>query len=95
MSKNYEVTAAISLSVSPDNRTKVIEAIKKLITDLKGKITSSDSWGEKPLAYRIKQDDSALFHHFAIELDPSGVNELSNRLKLTDGVIRSLIVLSE
>ncbi len=65
--------------------------VEKIVTDNGGKITKSDNWGKKKLAYQIAKQDQAVYVFYTVELPPEGVRKVEATLNITDEVIRYLI----
>ena len=57
-----------------------------------GKVTRTDNWGKKRLAYRIARQDFAIYVYFEIQLPTSSVNELERSLLITEEVVRHILV---
>lgn len=89
--RHYEVAVVLhpDLEMDQEGATNKIEAA---ITALGGKIDKKDNWGKRKLAYTIKKQDWGIYIFYQISLDPSKVQSLENTLRITDEVIRSLIV---
>ena len=68
----------------------LIEQFSKIITDHKGKVTKTEYWGLRTLAYKINKSRKG--HYVLIESDTSGeaVIELERQLRLHDDTMRSL-----
>jgi small subunit ribosomal protein S6 len=71
--------------------TKAEEKVTKVIKDNGGKITETDNWGKKKLAYEIKKQSSAVYVFYTLEVDPEKVAKIEALLNITDEVIRYLI----
>jgi len=69
-----------------------IAKIEKLITAADGTVTKRDNWGKRRLAYRIKKHDFAVYVYFKVQLKPEDVVGLENNLRITEEVIRHLLV---
>lgn len=65
--------------------------VEKIFTDNKGKITKTDNWGKKKLAYKIKNSDYAVYVFYTVELPSEAVRKVEGVLNITDEVIRYLI----
>lgn len=90
--KEYELTVLIH----PDLETDLdapLDKVRKLITDNGGEITSEDNWGKKRLAYRIKNQDFAVYVNMDVKLPADAPLRISNTLNITDEVLRYLLVL--
>ncbi|MHA1543675.1 MAG: 30S ribosomal protein S6 [Alphaproteobacteria bacterium] len=90
--RDYELTLVIDPDLTSENRKKLITKIKKLVTDLKGKLSGSEDWGEKKLAYPIKKKELGYYFWLAIKLPAEAPAQLEKKLKLEEGVIRYLLV---
>ncbi|RYE62924.1 MAG: 30S ribosomal protein S6 [Oxalobacteraceae bacterium] len=68
------------------------EAATKIVTDNKGKVVKTESWGLRSLAYRIAKNRKA--HYVMLEIDaPAGVvAELERQTQINEDVIRYMTV---
>ena len=77
------------------------EAIKTLIqkfTDLinkNGKVEKVQELGKKKLAYEIKKNKEAYYIVFNFEADPSSIAELERIYRITDEIIKFIVVKEE
>jgi small subunit ribosomal protein S6 len=65
--------------------------VEKIITDNKGKITNTDNWGKRKLAYPIKKQDYAVYVFYTVDIPAETVQKIESTLNITDEVIRFLI----
>ncbi len=65
--------------------------VEKIITDNGGKITNTDNWGKRKLAYPIKGQDFAIYVFYTVEMPGEAVQKINDLLNITDEVIRFLI----
>ena len=89
--REYELTVL----VHPDlemNLQPATDKIKALIEDNGGKITKEANEGKKRLAYSIKGQDFAVYYYYELELPTQALAKISSVLKITDEVIRYLLV---
>lgn len=86
----YEIAVLYHPDLEVD-LTKAEERIKKIITDNGGKITATDNWGKRKLAYSIKGNEHAVYVFYSVELPGSSVAKVESTLNITDEVIRFLI----
>jgi small subunit ribosomal protein S6 len=70
---------------------KASNKVEKIFTDAGGKITNTDNWGKRKLAYPIKKNDFALYVFYIVELPGEAVIGVEQTLNITDEVIRFLI----
>jgi small subunit ribosomal protein S6 len=70
---------------------KATAKVEKLIASVDGKITNTDSWGKRKMAYKIKKQEHAIYVFYTLELPASGVKKINDTLNITDEVLRFLI----
>lgn len=87
----YEIAVLYHPSLEVD-LTKAEERVKKIITSNGGKVTATDNWGKRKLAYPIKKEEHAVYVFYTVELPGEGVKKVESTLNITDEVIRYLIV---
>ena len=66
--------------------------VEKIITDSGGKITKTDNWGKRKLAYVIKKQEHAIYVFYTVEMPGEGIKKVESTLNITDEVVRYLIV---
>lgn len=89
--QQYEVAVLYHPDLEVD-LTKAEERVHKIFTDNKGKVTGTDNWGKKKLAYPIAKNEHAVYVFYAVELDPKTIGKIESTLNITDEVLRYLIV---
>lgn len=89
---NYELTIVLPGKMSNSKRKSSRELIEKLVKTLKGKIKKVNDWGELDLAYPIVKNDTGVFVHFDLELEPQSPKSIDEKLKMEEDVIRYLLV---
>jgi small subunit ribosomal protein S6 len=72
--------------------SKAEERVTKIITDNGGKITGTDNWGKRKLAYPIARNEHAVYVFYTVDMPGEGVKKVETTLNITDEVIRYLIV---
>lgn len=70
---------------------KAEERVQKIIADNGGKVTNSDNWGKRKLAYAIKGNEHGVYVFYIVELPGEAVQKVESTLNITDEVIRFLI----
>lgn len=70
---------------------KAENRVKKIVTDNGGKITNTDNWGKRKLAYPIKKQDFAVYVFYAAEIPAENVARIEQTFNITDEIIRFLI----
>ena len=90
VSENYEVMYIIDLDKGEEGIAALVEKFKALV-EAHGTITNIEEMGKRRLAYLI--DDKAEGYYVLMQFNsvPSFPAELDRVMKITDGVMRSLI----
>lgn len=70
---------------------KASSKVEKIIKEAGGKITNTDNWGKRKLAYPIKKNEFAIYVFYAVELPAEAVKSVEQTLNITDEVVRFLI----
>lgn len=74
---------------------KAENRVTKIITDNNGKITKTDNWGKRKLAYPIKKQDFAVYVFYTVEMPAESVAKVEQTFNITDEIIRFLITKSD
>lgn len=75
-----------------------IEAVVKKFQDLieaNAELENVDVWGKRPLAYQIQKESTGYYVLFTFTCASDFPAELDRVYKITDGVLRSLIIKKE
>ena len=86
----YEIAVLYHPDLEVD-LTKAEERVTKVLSDNGGKITATDNWGKRKLAYTIKKQEHAVYVFYTVDLPAEGVRKVEATLNITDEVIRYLI----
>lgn len=89
--RKYELTVLIHPDLEIDLE-KPLGKIRDIIKANGGEITAEDNSGKKKLAYRIKNEDFAVYVYFELDLPAENVAKLDGTLNITDEVLRHLLV---
>jgi len=90
----YESVLVISMKLGDEGIQSLIEKFKNLISE-NATLDSVDEWGKRRLAYMINKEAEAYYVLFNFTSEADFPAELDRRYKITDGVLRSLIVKKE
>lgn len=84
----------IAILYDPDleiDLEKATNRVEKILTDNGAKITNTDNWGKRKLAYPIRKHDMAVYVFYTAEIPGANVQKIESILNITDEVIRFLI----
>ncbi len=90
--RNYEFTFIAPPDVEDEGLASVTEKVSQFITEGGGQVTSVNHWGRRRLAYPIRNQKEGYYVLMQVQLDPKSLTELERKLKLTEEVIRYLLV---
>ena len=88
----YELTVVVNAKIEDDERAQVIEKVKDLVTRFGGNVTDVDEWGKRRLAYLINDEAEGYYVLYNFESAPEFPAELERIARITDGILRSLVV---
>ncbi len=90
----YESVIIINPNLEAEAIKALIEKISNLInTD--GKVSSVEEAGKKKLAYEIKKNKEGFYVIFKFEANPELITELERVYRITDEVIKFIVVKEE
>ncbi|MCQ2461825.1 MAG: 30S ribosomal protein S6 [Clostridia bacterium] len=92
MTSKYEVMMVFSVKTSDEAAQALVEKFKDLIAangTLEGDV---DDWGKRKLAYPINYETEGWYALYNFTCEPEFPAELDRIAKITDGVLRSMIV---
>lgn len=95
MTKVYEFVALFSPDLAEHDMQSIQESLVTLIKKFKGKVVTSENWGKRPLAYKIKKFTEANYLFYSLELETDQVEGFNREIGLNTQAIRSLLVLQE
>jgi small subunit ribosomal protein S6 len=88
----YDLTLLLSVEIDDDRRAKIVSDSEAAITAAGGSIERHDSWGRRPMAYRIAHQTDAEYHLLQFHGPVSLLESLSHTLRIDDGVLRFRVV---
>lgn len=93
--RNYELALIIQPNINAEGVTGVVERISQFVRAGSGEVASIDVWGRKKLAYPINKQREGTYVLFQAKLAPSAIAEFERNLKLTEEVIRYLLIVKD
>ncbi len=84
--------------VNPNVDEEGIKALEEKFTGLinkNGKVESVENMGKKKLAYEIKKFTEATYMLFNFEAEPASIAELERIYRITDEIIKFIVVRKE
>lgn len=90
INETYEAMVVFSLTKGEDGIKALTEKFKAMMENA-GTVESVDEWGKKKLAYEIDDQAEGYYVLYTFTSAPDFPAELDRVLKITEGVMRSLI----
>lgn len=90
--KNYELALVFIPTLSEEDKVAELEKVKELITRFGGEITNVDDWGKRKLAYEIDKQREGFYYFIHFNAETSLPAEIESRLRITETILRYLIV---
>lgn len=87
----YETMLVTSAALDEEATTALVGKFKSLI-EANGTIDSVDDWGKRRLAYPINDEEDGIYTVIKFTSEPNFPAELDRVYKITDGVMRTMIV---
>jgi small subunit ribosomal protein S6 len=92
MSRYYELTFIAKPDIEDANLATLMEKVTGFVTSEGGKVLKVNHWGVRRLMYPIRKYRDGRYVFMWLDLAPSMVARIEGRLKLTEDVIRYLLI---
>ena len=94
--KKYEAMYVFYPETSEEARNKFLDRVKSIIEAEEGKVTNTDDWGLRKLAYQIKFKTEGYYFLMNFEAEEEDtILELTRVARITDVLLRHMIVTDE
>ncbi|MGM0441050.1 MAG: 30S ribosomal protein S6 [Elusimicrobiota bacterium] len=88
----YETVMAIPSTLSKEEIDENVDKIEKLIEDNDGEVSSSESLGERQMAYKVKDSRRAFYHMVKFQSPGEFINKLREYYRLNSAYIRDMTI---
>ncbi len=88
----YELVVIVAPNLTEEEVKATEEKVKAVITDNSGVIDNVDDWGKRRLAYEINDFNEGFYYLVNFSSNPELPKELDRILRISDNVIRHMIV---
>jgi len=88
----YELVMVVNPEVPQENLATVVDKVQQYITGKGGSVGDVAQWGKRRLAYRIKHFKEGHYVLANFKLQPAHLKELEDSLRISEEVIRHLVV---
>ena len=91
----YEASVLVKADIDDEKLAGVKNLVTSTISDMTGKLLVNDDWGVRTLAQATEKGVTrGRFLYYLYESGPTVNKELDRRLRISDEVLRSMIVLA-
>ena len=90
--RDYELTIVINPETSEEKLEASIESISRYVTDRGGAVSDVQRWGKRKLAYPIKHLIEGYYVLLQFKMKPLDGKELENNLRISEEVLRHLLI---
>lgn len=94
MARNYEALYIINSQLEDETLKGIVEKFKDLV-ETQAQLVSIDEWGKRKLAYPIEKFNEGYYVLMEFSSGPDFPQELERIFRITDGVIKYLIIKQE
>ena len=91
VTKKYEAMMVFSVLNGEEATNDLVEKFKTLVSE-NGTIENVDDWGKRRLAYPINDEVEGYYILVNFESQPNFPAELDRVAKITDGVLRTMVI---
>ncbi len=88
----YELVYIVRPTADEQVLTAVTERVAKIIAGVGGEIARKDDWGKRRLAYPILKFTEGFYTVLQLKLPPTALREVERSLRLTEDIVRYLVV---
>jgi len=92
MSRTYELVYVVSPEANDDQVAELHTQVEAIVQRMDGRIEKTDNWGRRKLAYEIGRHKEGTYVLEVIVGGGELMKEIDRRFKVTDHIIRHLIV---
>jgi small subunit ribosomal protein S6 len=90
--RDYEVLYIVRADLDDEKVQDAVKRVNTLIERSGGSVERTNLWGKRKLAYEVKHQKEGSYVLQDFQFDPNRVPELEAALKITEEVLRHLIV---
>ncbi len=90
----YELTIIFSTTLDEATIQAEVDKVEKQIVNAGGKIEKIERWGVRRMTYHIKGANQGHYVHFLYQAKPGLSSEIERNLRINEGILRYLTVVS-
>jgi small subunit ribosomal protein S6 len=90
--RDYELAFIVEPNLADEGVTEVVDKVSRYVKAVDGEVASVDVWGRRSLAYPIDRYREGTYVLLLAKMSPSSLAELERNLKLSEEIIRYLLI---
>jgi len=90
--RDYELMYIVRPNVADEELTSATDKVDTMITNLGGSVSEKNPWGKRRLAYPIEKYEEGFYFVTKLQLDTTRARDLEEQLRISDDVIRHILV---
>jgi small subunit ribosomal protein S6 len=94
MARLYDLMVLLDPNAPRERQEAVLSEVESMVGS-GGQLVGHHEWGVRRLAYEIDHRPEAAYHLFQFESEPPLLDQLRQRLRIMDGVLRFRIILAK
>jgi small subunit ribosomal protein S6 len=88
----YEHVLIARQDISPQQVDALLEDVTRTVQDLGGKVTKSEYWGLRNLAYRVNKNRKGHYCLLNLDAPAAAVHELERKQRINEDVLRFITI---
>lgn len=88
----YELMVVLVPTLEEEAADALVTKIQEIVTNNGGEIVKTDKWGKRKLSYEINGHTEGFYVVINFQGEPQTAAELERVLKITDEVLRHLLI---
>lgn len=89
---DYELTMIVRPDASEEETQAAVERVSRYVSDRGGEVVHVDNWGRRRLSYPIRHFGEGAYFMTRFRLRPEHNRELESSLRISEDVIRHLLI---
>ena len=90
--RDYEILYIVRADLDDEKVQDIVKRVSTLIEKSDGTLERTNLWGKRKLAYEVKHQKEGAYVLQDFQIGPERIPELESALKITEEVLRHLIV---
>lgn len=90
--REYELVVVLSPDITEEDAPAAMDRVTNAVSSRGGDVVETRQWGRRRLAYPIGRHTEGNYLVHQIRLDPARAHELESQFKISEEVLRHLLV---